>query len=164
MTNILWAHLARAVEALSPLLLAALGWLSLQVAAFINTHVRNERLRGVLARVDDAVLVAVREIEQLYVSRLKNASADGELTADERKDAKEAAVAAARSYLGARGLVELGKVLGIPLDDVDRIVSARVEAAVYNLRAQPTRMLGSVLRSALHSVAPDKNQPQNGAH
>ncbi len=164
MTNTLWAHLARAAEALSPLLLAALGWLSLQVAAFINTHVRNERMRGVLARVDDAVLVAVREIEQLYVSRLKNASADGALTPDERKDAKDAAVAAARSYLGARGLVELGKVLGIPLDDVDRVVSARVEAAVYNLRAQPTRMLGSVLRSALHSVAPDKNQPQNGAH
>lgn len=164
MTNTLWAHLARAVEALSPLLLAALGWLSLQVAAFINTHVRNERLRGVLARVDDAVFVAVREIEQVYVSRLKNASADGELTPDERKDAKDAAVAAARSYLGARGLVDLGKVLGIPLDDVDRVVSARVEAAVYNLRAQPTRMLGSVLRSALHSVTPDKNQPQNGAH
>lgn len=164
MTNTLWAQLARAAEALSPLLLAALGWLSLQVAAFINTHVRNERLRGVLARVDDAVLVAVREIEQLYVSRLKNASADGELTAEERKDAKDAAVAAARSYLGARGLVELGKVLGIPLDDVERVVSARVEAAVYNLRAQPTRMLGSVLRSALHSATPDKNQPQNGAH
>jgi hypothetical protein len=110
------------------------------------------------------VLVAVREIEQLYVSRLKNASADGELTAEERKDAKEAAVTAARSYLGARGLVELGKVLGIPLDDVDRVVSARVEAAVYNLRAQPTRMLGSVLRTALQQAAPDKNQPQNGAH
>lgn len=164
MTDTLWAHLARATEALSPLLLAALGWLSLQVAAFINTHVRNERLRGVLARVDDAVLVAVREIEQLYVSRLKNASADGELTADERKDAKDAAVTAARSYLGARGLVELGKVLGIPLDDVDRVVSARVEAAVYNLRSQPTRMLGSVLRSALHSATPDKDRPQNGAH
>jgi hypothetical protein len=164
MTNTLWAQLARAAEALSPLLLAALGWLSLQVAAFINTHVRNERLRGVLARVDDAVLVAVREIEQLYVSRLKNASADGELTAEERKDAKDAAVAAARSYLGARGLVELGKVLGIPLDDVDRVVSARVEAAVYNLRAQPTRMLGSVLRSALHSATPDKDRAQNGAH
>ncbi len=76
MNDTLWAHLARAVEALSPLLLAALGWLSLQVAAFINTHVRNERLRGVLARVDDAVLVAVREIEQVYVSRLKNASTE----------------------------------------------------------------------------------------
>jgi hypothetical protein len=164
MTNTLWTHLARAVEALSPLLLAALSWLSLQVAAFINTRVRNERLRGVLDRVDDAVLVAVREIEQVFVSRLKNASAGGELTADERKDAKEAAVAAARSYLGARGLVELGKVLGISLDDVDRVVSARVEAAVYNLRAQPTRMLGSVLRSALRGVAPDESHSQNGAH
>ncbi|HEX2873071.1 MAG TPA: hypothetical protein VHP33_17535 [Polyangiaceae bacterium] len=166
MTDTLWAHLARAVEALSPLLLAALSWLSLQVAAFIKTRVQNDRLRGVLERVDDAVLVAVREIEQVYVSRLKNASADGELTADERKDAKDAAVTAARSYLGVRGLVELGKVLGISIDDVDRVVSARVEAAVYNLRAQPTRMLGSVLRSALHRAAPDKNQTQaqNGAH
>jgi hypothetical protein len=159
----LWAQGANALEALSPLLLAALSWLSLQIATFIKARVRSERLRGVLERVDDAVFVAVREVEQVFVSSLKSASADGALTPDERKSAKEAAVAAARSYLGAKGLVELARVLGIPLEDVERVVSARVEAAVYNLRAQPTRMLGSVLRSALNGSTSEQRPVQNGA-
>ncbi len=163
MTNMLWTHVARGAEALSPLFLAALSWLSLRIAAFINAKVRNERLHGILARLDDAVFMAVREVEQVFVSMLKTASEDGGLTAKERRQAKDAALQAARSYLGARGLAELSKVLGLHDDEVDRVLAARVEAAVYNLRAQPTRMLGSVLRSALKSVVPPPGSP-NGAH
>jgi hypothetical protein len=163
MNSTLWPHLANRLEALSPVLLAALSWLSLRVAALINAKVKNERLHGILARLDDAVFMAVREVEQVFVSMLKTASEDGVLTADERQQAKDAALQAARSYLGARGLAELGKVLGMQQDDVDRVIAGRVEAAVYNLRAQPTRMLGSVLRSALKTVVPPPGSP-NGAH
>ena len=88
---------------------------------------------------------------------------DGELSADERRDAKDAAVRAARSYLGARGVAELCKVLGLVDDEVERLLAARVEGAVYNLRAHPSRMLGSVLRSALKNVVPPPGSP-NGAH
>jgi hypothetical protein len=163
MNDTLWAHLARGVEALSPLLLAALSWLSLRIAALINAKVSNERLNGVLTRLDDAVFMAVREVEQVFVSMLKTASDDGALTAEERRQAKDAALQAARSYLGTRGLAELGKVLGLPGDEVDRVISGKVEAAVYNMRAQPSRMLGSVLRSALKTAVPPNGAP-NGAH
>ena len=163
MINLLWTDFARAVEALSPLFLAALSWLSLRVAALINAKVHNERLHGILARLDDAVLMAVREVEQVYVSALKTGDADGNLTADERRQAKDAAIDAARSYLGERGLAELCKVLGLSYDDATRVVSARVEAAVYNLRAHPTRMLGSLLRAALNGAASPPASP-NGAH
>ena len=163
MDDNLWAHLAKGVEALSPLLLAALSWLSLRIAALINAKVKNERIQGILLRLDDAVFLAVREVEQVFVSMLKTASEDGVLTAEERRQAKDAALRAARSYLGTRGLAELGKVLGLPEDEVDRVIGGRVEAAVYNMRAQPTRMLGSVLRSALKTVTPTPGSP-NGAH
>jgi hypothetical protein len=166
MNDSLWAHLAKGVEALSPLLLAALSWLSLRIAALISAKVKNERLNGVLARLDDAVFMAVREVEQIYVSMLKTGSADGVLSSDERRDAKDAAVRAARSYLGARGFAELGKVLGLVDDDVDRMLNARVEAAVFSMRSHPTRMLGSVLRSALTQAGP-RSAPAgepNGAH
>ena len=163
MNDTLWAHVGNAIQALSPLLLAALSWLSLRVAALINAKVKNERLHGILARLDDAVFTAVREVEQVFVSTLKTASDDGALTTDERRQAKDAALQAARSYLGPRGLAELCKVLGMGDDDVDRVIGARVESAVYNLRAQPTRMLGSVLRSALKTVMPPPGSP-NGAH
>jgi hypothetical protein len=163
MNDTLWAHLANTIHAFSPLLLAALSWLSLRVAALINAKVKNERLHSVLSRLDDAVFVAVREVEQVFVSLLKTASQDGSLTADERRQAKEAALQAARSYLGPRGLAELGKVLGMNEDEVDRAIGSRVESAVYSLRAQPTRVLGSVVRSALKSVAQPPGEP-NGAH
>jgi len=163
MTDMLWGQLAKGVEALSPLLLAALSWLSLRIAALISAKVRNERLHGILTRLDDAVFMAVREVEQVFVSMLKNANDDGALSADERRDAKDAAVRAARSYLGARGVAELCKVLGLVDDEVERLLSARVEGAVYNLRAHPSRMLGSVLRSALKNVVPPPSSP-NGTH
>jgi hypothetical protein len=163
MNDVLWSHLAKGAEALSPLLLAALSWLSLRIAALINAKVRNERLHGILSRLDDAVFMAVREVEQVFVSMLKTASDDGALSADERRDAKDAAVRAARSYLGARGVTELAKVLGLVDDEVERLLGARVEAAVYNLRSHPTRMLSSVLRSALTNVVPPPGSP-NGAH
>lgn len=107
-----------------------------------------------------------RQVEQVFVSMLKTASADGVLTSDERRDAKDAAVRAARSYLGAHGVSELCKVLGLVDDEVDRLLGARVEAAVFNLRSHPTRMLGSVLRSALTQAArtaPAAHEA-NGAH
>ena len=163
MNDTLWAHLGNTIHALSPLLLAALSWLSLRIAALISAKVKNERLHGILSRLDDAVVAAVREVEQVYVSMLKTASQDGSLTLEERRNAKDAALQAARTYLGPRGLAELGKVLGMNEDDVDRVIGTRVESAVYNLRAQPTRVLGSVLRSALKSVTPPTGEP-NGAH
>jgi len=163
MNSTLWPHLANSLEALSPVLLAALSWLSLRIAALINAKVKNERLQGILARLDDAVFMAVREVEQVFVSMLKTASEDGVLTAEERQQAKDAALHAARSYLGPRGVAELCKVLGMGDDEVDRVIGARVESAVYNLRAHPSRMLGSVLRTALKNIVPPPGAP-NGAH
>jgi len=163
MNDVFWAQLAKAAEALSPLLLVALSWLSLRVAALINAKVKNERLHGILARLDDAVFMAVREVEQVFVSMLKTSSDDGALTAEDRRNAKDAAVRAARSYLGARGVAELCKVLGLVDDEVERLLGARVESAVYNLRAHPTRLLSSVLRSALANVQPPPGAA-NGTH
>jgi hypothetical protein len=168
MNDTLWAHLGNTIHALSPLLLAALSWLSLRIAALISAKVKNERLQGILsrlddARLDDAVFVAVREVEQVFVSMLKTASEDGSLTVEERRQAKDAALQAARQYLGPRGLAELGKVLGMREDDVDRVIGTRVESAVYGLRAQRTRVLSSVLRSALKNATPPRGEP-NGAH
>lgn len=163
MNDTLWAHLGNTIHAFSPVLLAALSWLSLRIAALINAKVKNERLQGILSRLDDAVFAAVREVEQVYVSMLKTASQDGSLTSEERRQAKDSALQAARAYLGPRGLAELAKVLGMPEAEVDSVIGSRVESAVYNLRAQPTRVLGSVLRSALKSVTPPPGEP-NGAH
>jgi len=170
MNDSLWAAAARAADALSPIFLAVLSWLSIQIAAFINTRVKNEKVRAGLQRLDDAVFTAVREVEQVLVVSLKTASADGTLTATERVEVKDAALQAVRGYFGSKGWLELGSVLGLSSDELERALAARVEGAVYDLRAHPARVLNNVLRSALSSgfasqpaPAAVNGAPKNGA-
>lgn len=46
----------KALAALSPLLLALLGLLAAKAAQLINAKVKSEYVRGVLLRLDDAVM------------------------------------------------------------------------------------------------------------
>jgi len=122
------------LEVLSPVLLAALTWLAAKVAQFIHAKVKNEYLRGALARLDDAVLVAVREVHQVTVEELKATSADGKLTPEERARVKQVAIDAVKSHLGKRGIGELARVLGLEGGAIDKLLATRVEAAVHDLK------------------------------
>lgn len=121
-------------QALSPLLLAALTWAAAQAAQLITAKVRGEYLRGVLLRLDDAVLAAVREVHQVTVEELKAASADGRLTPEERVRAKARAIETVRTHLGAKGVAELAKILGLDDGGLEKVLSTRIEAAVHDLK------------------------------
>ena len=140
MTEALWTVVGRAIDAVSPVLLAAISWLSFQVAAYVSARVKNEKHRAALRRLDETVLVAVREVEQVLVVSLKTASPHGTLTQAERADVKNAAANAVRAYLGAKGWLELGMALGLAEHELERVLAARVEAAVYDLRSRPARV------------------------
>jgi hypothetical protein len=131
-----WNVLAQALLALSPFLLAALSWLSLQLAGLIKAKVKHENVRGTLLRLDDAVFVAVRQVYSTVVEELKAAAADGVLTAEERQAVKRAVLDAVRSYVGPKGLLEVGRALGLGDDELDRVLGPRVQAAVYELNAR----------------------------
>jgi len=155
MTDTLWAHVAKSLEALSPVLLALLSWLSVRAAQLVKAKVKNEYVSGVLRRLDDAVFVAVREVEQVAVGQLKAASSDGALSPDDRRSVKGAALGAVRSYLGFKGLLEIGKILGLKNDELDRVVEARVEAAVYELRAAGRRTLNGMHAPHVNGLGTD---------
>jgi len=131
-----WNVASQAILALSPVLLAALSWLSLQAAGLIQAKVKHENVRGTLLRLDDAVFVAVRQIQQVIVDQLKAASADGTLTADERRQVKVATLEAIRSYMGPKGILEICRILGLKDDELERVVGPRVDAAVFELNAR----------------------------
>ena len=131
-----WNVAGQAILALSPVLLAALSWLSLQAAGLIQVKVKHENVRGTLLRLDDAVFVAVRQIQQVIVDQLKAASADGTLTADERRQVKAATLEAIRSYMGPKGILEICRILGLKDDELERVVGPRVDAAVFELNAR----------------------------
>jgi hypothetical protein len=122
------------IEVLTPLALAALGLLAARFERLVSARVKNERLRGVLLRLDDAVLSAVSEVDQVLVSGLKKRSADGVLTKAEREEAKAEALAALKRNLAASGRAELETVLGVDPEKIDAVLSGRLEAAVRTLR------------------------------
>ncbi len=122
-------------QLLSPVLLAGLSWLSVKAAQLISAKVKTEYLKGVLVRLDDAVFAAVREVQQVTVDDLKAASANGQLTPDERAKVKQAAIDTIKSHLGAKGIAEVANVLGLEDGAVDRLLTTRVEAAVHDIKA-----------------------------
>jgi hypothetical protein len=56
-----------ALQVVSPVLVAALTWAAAKLASFIRSKVDNEYLRGVLVRLDDAVITAVKDLQQTVV-------------------------------------------------------------------------------------------------
>src|SRR5438477_9409697 len=129
-------------KALSPVLLAAVTWVATRLAQLINARVRNEYLRGVLVRLDDAVLGVVREVHQVTVDALKAATVDGKLPPGARESVKQAALSAIKSHLGARGVGEMARVLGLNSEGVDRLIGTKIEAAVHELKIKQRQMNG----------------------
>lgn len=123
------------LQLLSPVLLAGLTWLVARAAALIRARVQNEFLRGVLVRLDDAVFTAVKDLQQTVVDEIKAASADGKISAAERQRIKVAAVTNVKSHLGPKGVVELGRILGLGAGALDGLMGSKVEAAVHDIRA-----------------------------
>ena len=120
-------------EVLLPLLLSVLTLAVVKLTQFVNAKVKNEYLKNVLVRVDDAVLTTVRHLQQNFVEDLKNASADGKLSEEEKKNLKDQALNSVYMHLGGdKGLSEVKKVLGVA--DLDSLLSSKVEAAVHSLK------------------------------
>ncbi|MEO7729620.1 MAG: hypothetical protein ABIY55_01505 [Kofleriaceae bacterium] len=130
------------LKVLLPLLVVALGWLALKVAQLAMVRTKSEQQRGARLRLDDAVAVAVREVDQMMVDRTKSTNPDGRLMADERSRAKQAAVDSAMWQLGADGVAQIATAFGLPSDAVNRLIGARVEAAVHDLHARRARWSG----------------------
>jgi tellurite resistance protein len=123
-----------ALQVVSPILVAALTWAAARLASFIRSRVDNEYLRGVLIRLDEATLVAVKDLQGTVVAEIKAASADGKISDAEKQRIKAAAVSNVKSYLGTQGIHILGQVLGLSDGALDRFLGAKVEAAVHDLR------------------------------
>jgi hypothetical protein len=120
---------------ISPALLLLLGWLGTKLSIWIGSKVKNEQLAGVLIRASDAVLQAVKYVQQVVVSEIKRANEDGVISPEERAAIKAAALGAVKDYLGKTGLAELQRVLGLTPDGVERFLSDRIEAAVHDVKA-----------------------------
>ena len=107
---------------------AALGaWLAAECIRWLRAHVSHTQTLEALDRAEAAVSAAVGEVAQVYVAGLKAAAEDGKLTADEANQAQARALAAARDYLGPRGVALVRTTLGTDERALDRWLVALIE-------------------------------------
>jgi len=152
--------LMMAAQVLSPLLVAALAWAAAKAAELIRSKVANEYLRGTLVRLDNAVLTAVKELQQTVVAEVKAASADGKIDDVERQRIKDAALANVKSYLGPKGLAVLAELLGLSGDTLERYLGSRIEAAVHDLRVVDRAVSAPTSAAKTGAVLPLASSPR----
>lgn len=124
----------RIMEWAAPIVAAVVVWALGMLARWLAGRTRNEALLALIAQVQDAVGGAVRETQQTFVAALKEARSDGKLTDEEKKQALDAALATAKKVLGEKGLAALRSATGASAEEVDKLLKARIEAAVHDLR------------------------------
>lgn len=118
------------VQAAVLVLVAALTALARLISSWVHKRTANENVVAVVDRALVEVQAAVAAVGQAYVDALKDANEDGEITADEAKEARARAVAIAKTNLGPAGVHRLVRALGIDAKDVDTWLGTHVEAAV----------------------------------
>ena len=68
------------------------------------------------------------------MDKLKATSRDGDLTAEQGAEAKQAARDSAKAQLGQHGLADIAATLGLEPAGVDRLHGGRIEAAVHRIK------------------------------
>jgi hypothetical protein len=120
--------------ALIALALAALIWVLMKTAWLFAARTTSEQMTRALLVLDEVARAAAHEIQQVLVDGAKASSPDGHLTRDQGAQARRAALASVKSQLGTHGLADVGSAFGLEPTGVDRVLEARIEAAVHRIK------------------------------
>lgn len=121
-------------KAISPLLLAALTWLSVKASGWVKAKTNNTTIGGMLGRATTLAFTVVKEAQQVFVKQMKDDSKDGVWTDVEKAKAKKMAMDSLKSHLGMKGLKELGQVLGLNGEGIEGFLSSQIESAVHDIK------------------------------
>ena len=117
-----------------------LAWLGALLVGLLSKYVIGKIKSGAVHDIMQRALIevdtAVSYVWQTYAKSLKAANEDGKLTAAEKETAKDLALAAAKSYIGTKGIKSLARILG--LDSVDSWLGGKIESSVVRLKAADT--------------------------
>ena len=120
--------LLKTIPIVLPILLA---WIGARWDQLIRSRVKNEKLKGILLHVDDAVLAAVKAVQQTYLDAIEDGLKDGSLSSAEKQEAMRRAIEAAKTQLPPDVLTVLEAMFGKKLD---AFLATKIEAAVQDFK------------------------------
>ncbi len=125
-------------ELLSPIIVLIVTVLSGFLTKLIHEKTKNATLAGILGRLNELIWDEVKAAEQVAVKSIKLAkdpSSDGgmKITDAEAREIKQRVLRRIKENIGVKGLVKLGKVLGLNDQGVTDMIEAKIEAAVLDV-------------------------------
>lgn len=113
-----------------PLITAGLVYALTAAGIYWSNKYRNNKLVQTLLILNQLVVDVVKELNQSVVEDLKNARADGKLTADEAKQIKDKAIDLVLSRLDDNFIRVIQGVFG----SIYHLISTKIEAAIFDLK------------------------------
>lgn len=127
-----------AFKALSPVILALIGWIGVRLNQYIVAKVKNEKMQGMLSRLNEVAVDAVKEVEQTFMGALEKP------TKEDMVKAKDMALASIKTHMGQRGLNEMKKVMGIEKpEDLEKMLLSLLESRVHDLKMSKASVGGA---------------------
>jgi hypothetical protein len=124
------------VEALLPVLLAALSFASVQTTLWLRQKIKHDQARGAAERLSDVVYTVVSDLAQTTAGKLKEASADGKLSAEDAKMLLNSAVDRTFDLLG--DVFAVRKALSLDERQLALLIESKVEEAIGFTKPYPT--------------------------
>ena len=113
---------------LIPAVVAALGVVTKALWDWLKARTKNAALDKYMDRANDAVLTAVAETMQTFVTTMKN---EGKWNKETAQKAFEMSLLRAKEIMGAAVLQALPEIVG----DLEKWLTAKIEAATLSTKA-----------------------------
>lgn len=114
---------------LVPAVIAALGVVTKALWDWLKAKTKNATLDKYIDRANDAIMTAVAETMQTFVTTMKH---EGKWDAEAAKKALEMSILRAREIMGKAALEALPEVVG----DIEKWLTAKIEAATLELKLE----------------------------
>lgn len=140
-------------KTISPLLTLLLVWIKIKLLQWLDTKIKDQRLKNTINKIDGIIQDVVKDVEQSYVQREKASVSSKTLSPDSAHYAKSLAMEKVVDQLGQAGLKEITKSLGLNKDKVDNLLSSKIESKIFDLRHTIPVVMLSLLFSMSISCA-----------
>lgn len=121
------------ITVISAIVTALASWVVSKITTYINTKVKDTKLKRYLNSAVTVVASAVKQTYQTYVENIKGTDF---WTEDAQKNALAAALETTKAQLSG----DVQKYIQSNFGDLDKWIITQIEAAIYDLKNKPSEV------------------------